>query len=155
MIGMTQSPEKYTFKKLIHEKYQQFLPDTLIKIIKTESSKLKKMEQEKIETCNRYNLRKMQKKKSATWKTCRTCKFSYLREEQYWTREHKKPEIEKECNIKRDAHEYNKKWNTKKCYMKNTKKKQREKKAMQKKPAWKQLDNGKFIVQPLNTDTWY
>ena len=42
MIGLTQSPEKYTVKKLILEKYKQFLPDTLIKIIKIESSKLKK-----------------------------------------------------------------------------------------------------------------
>ena len=42
MIGTTQSPEMYTVKKLIHEKYQQVSPDTLIKIVKIESSKLKK-----------------------------------------------------------------------------------------------------------------
>ena len=41
IIGMTQSPEKYTIKKLINKKYQQFSPDTLIKIIKIQSSKLK------------------------------------------------------------------------------------------------------------------
>ena len=71
------------------------------------------MEQEKIETCKEYNLRKMQKKKRATWKTCRTkivqyeqsatCKLCNLREEQYWNRQHRKPETEKESNIKRDA----------------------------------------------------
>ena len=33
---MTQAPEKDTVKMLIHEKYQQFSPDTLIKIIKIE-----------------------------------------------------------------------------------------------------------------------
>ena len=42
IIGMTQSPEKYIVKKLINKKYQQFSPDTLIKIIKIQSSKLKK-----------------------------------------------------------------------------------------------------------------
>ena len=92
MIGMTQSPEKYTVKKLIHEKYQQFSPDTLIKIIKIESSKLKKMEQEKIETCKEYNLKKMQRKKcnvkNMQDKNCAieqsaTCKLCNLREEQY------------------------------------------------------------------------
>ena len=39
---MAQSPEKYIVKKLINKKYQQFSPDTLIKIIKIQSSKLKK-----------------------------------------------------------------------------------------------------------------